>query len=295
MSAVPGAEAARAFLAAPVEHVRAGDATLAVRRFGSGEPLLLLHGWPLSGLTFHRLVPLLQDSFECVVPDLAGAGDSPWDERPAFTIEGRAEVVASLVAELGLERYWLLGQDTGATVARYVVDEHGDAVRGLVMTNTEMPRHRPPWIPFYQKLLALPGTGASFRLLLKSRAFARSRMGFGGCFTDRALLDGTFREHVLERLAASPKALQGQVRILRAIGWRAVDRMSELHARTRCPVLLVWGEDDPTFPIGLARAMVGEFPSAELVAVPGSRLLPHEERPEEVADAIRSFAAAHAG
>ena len=38
--------------AAPVEKIDAGDATLALRRFGSGPPILLVHGFPLHGYTW---------------------------------------------------------------------------------------------------------------------------------------------------------------------------------------------------------------------------------------------------
>jgi pimeloyl-ACP methyl ester carboxylesterase len=41
-----------AFLAAPLQHVDTGSASVAYRRFGSGPPLLLVHGWPLSGFTY---------------------------------------------------------------------------------------------------------------------------------------------------------------------------------------------------------------------------------------------------
>jgi pimeloyl-ACP methyl ester carboxylesterase len=55
-------------------------------------------------------------------------------------------------------------------------------------------------------------------------------------------------------------------------------------------VLLVWGEDDPTFPIARARAMAGQFRDCRgLVAVPRARLLLHEERPEAVAAAALPF------
>jgi hypothetical protein len=58
------------------------------------------------------------------------------------------------------------------------------------MINTETPSHRPPWIRTYQQLVRLPGATAAFRVLLRSRAFCRSSMAFGGCFHDPSLLDG---------------------------------------------------------------------------------------------------------
>ena len=52
------------------------------------------------------------------------------------------------------------------------------------------------------------------------------------------------------------------------------------------PVQLVWGEDDPFFPVAQAREMVATFPNARLHVVPNSKLFVHEERPQEVAEAM---------
>ena len=58
------------------------------------------------------------------------------------------------------------------------------------------------------------------------------------------------------------------------------------------PVRLVWGADDPTFPNALAREMLPQFPSADIVEISGARLLVHEEKPDEVSKAVLDFLAA---
>ncbi|MEL6188043.1 MAG: alpha/beta hydrolase, partial [Myxococcota bacterium] len=59
-----------------------------------------------------------------------------------------------------------------------------------------------------------------------------------------------------------------------------------VHARIDVPVKLVWGEKDPFFPVEWAREMVSTFPQASLQVIPDMKLFVHEERPEEVAQAI---------
>ena len=134
-----------------------------------------------------------------------------------------------------------------------------------------MPRHRPPWIPLYQFLMNLPGTLAVFGLLLRSDLFLRSSMGFGGCFVDMRLLEGPFHDHVVAPLLASPSRMEGMREYLRGATWGPVDALEHEHARLTMPVLLVWGGDDPTFPIERARAMVSQFPDARLVEIAGAR------------------------
>jgi haloalkane dehalogenase len=49
---------------------------------------------------------------------------------------------------------------------------------------------------------------------------------------------------------------------------------------------LVWGDKDPFFPVERARAMVPQFPDAQLSVIEGAGLFSHEERPAEVAQAL---------
>ena len=76
---------------------------------------------------------------------------------------------------------------------------------------------------------------------------------------------------------------------LRGAQWKPVDALEQEHARLTMPVQLVWGADDPTFPVEYARKMVTQFPDARLVEIAGARLLVHEEKPAEVARATLDF------
>ncbi|MGZ4797141.1 MAG: alpha/beta fold hydrolase [Acidimicrobiia bacterium] len=266
---------------APATFVDTGSERLAVRRVGAGPPLLLVHGFPLSGLTWRRVVPTLAAHFHCIVPDLPGLGETEWSTATDFGFPGQGATLRRLVDALGLGSYVVLAQDTGGTFARYLARDDA-RVRALVLINTEIPNHRPPWIPAYQRLLTVPGTERVLGALLRSRRFVHSGMGFGGCFTDRTLLDGEFDRLFVEPLRADARRLRGVRRYLLGARWAAVDALPALHARLAIPVRLVWGRDDPTFPVASAREMVHQFPAADLVEIDGASLLPHEERPSEV-------------
>jgi pimeloyl-ACP methyl ester carboxylesterase len=97
------------------------------------------------------------------------------------------------------------------------------------------------------------------------------------------LIEGDFHAHVVEPLRRSPKRREGMRRFLLGAKWGPVDALAREHSHLRMPVRLIWGANDPTFPIDLARAMVNQFPHAELVAIDGAKLLVHEEKPAEVA------------
>jgi pimeloyl-ACP methyl ester carboxylesterase len=80
-------------------------------------------------------------------------------------------------------------------------------------------------------------------------------------------------------------------RYLLGAKWGPVDALAHDHARITLPVRLIWGADDPTFPVEHARTMVKQLPDAHLVEIPGGRLLVHEEKPAEVARSVLEFLA----
>lgn len=186
---------------------RVGEASVHWRKQGEGPAVVLLHGFPLSGLTWDAVVLQLRDRFTCWAPDLIGLGGSGSTSGDDYSSPGQARALQGLLSALGVGSYALVGNDTGGWIARELALIDGARVSRLVLTNTEIPHHRPPWIPMYQALARVPGFGAVMRLLLSSQAFRRSPLVFGGCFADpsisRAPSSSVSSSHCLTRTIAS--------------------------------------------------------------------------------------------
>ena len=76
-----------------------GEVRLRVRHGGSGSPILLLHGHPRTHATWHRVAPLLAESFAVVCPDLRGYGQSSKPGLPARAeMSGTARPAAAMPA-----------------------------------------------------------------------------------------------------------------------------------------------------------------------------------------------------
>lgn len=281
------------FNKAEVRHIQAFDATLALRIFGQGPALVLLHGWPLDGFTWRFILPRLAQSWTCYVVDLAGLGASGWTESTDFSFAAHARRVKELMETLGIASYNLLAHNTGATVARILADSAPDRVQRLCLINTEMPGHRPPWIPLYRYVMRLPGALPIFRRLLTIRAFRDSNMAFGGCFNDAHLLQGEFYDHNVAPIVNSQRRAEGAICYLLGIDWHEVDGLRAIYGRLGVPTALIWGADDLIFPLNLAQKMADEFAvSPEFFVIKAARLLPHEEKPDAVLAAIVPFLSA---
>ena len=119
---------------APVDGFR-----LAFDRFGTpgAPPVVLLHGWPGTRHDYRRVVPLLGDAVDVVVPDLRGFGGSDKhavDVRHFYSATAQASSVLGLINELGLSNVVLAGYDVGSRVAQGVARMHSDLVRALVLS-----------------------------------------------------------------------------------------------------------------------------------------------------------------
>src|SRR5690349_5572268 len=85
---------------------------LRVARQGSGEPLLLLHGYPDNLQIWCRLAPLLADRFDVIAPDWPGLGYSEaW--TGGTTPHHQAGRICRLLDHWQIERAHIVGADMG--------------------------------------------------------------------------------------------------------------------------------------------------------------------------------------
>lgn len=269
----------------PGRWVDVGEGEVAVRRVGSGPDVLFVHGWPVSGATFRLLLPHLAPYVTCYVLDLPGAGDSRFGPSTTITVAEHIATVRRVVDLLGLTDVAVVGHDSGGLIARHALA--GDPrVRAWGLIDTEQPQGL-TW-RFRQFLVArhLPGFERAFAGLLGARSLRRHPLVLGAAFVDRSVLDGDFAELFLEPIATDLARRRAAVSLLRSFDVQHVRDLGEVHARIDEPVQLVWGEQDPFFPVRRAEAMVSTFADARLEVIPGTGLFPQEERPEAVAKAL---------
>ncbi|WP_062115657.1 alpha/beta fold hydrolase [Aureimonas sp. AU40] len=111
-------------------------ATIFCRIKGSGEPLLLLHGYPQTGAMWAPIAERLAKRFTVIVPDLRGYGRSSAPESSGGEGYSKRRMGADMVAvmrALGHESFYLAGHDRGARVAYRLAFDHPDRVRRLAL------------------------------------------------------------------------------------------------------------------------------------------------------------------
>jgi pimeloyl-ACP methyl ester carboxylesterase len=243
---------------------------------------VLFHGYPLTGWTWWKLIPGLSRHFTCYAFDLIGLGGSNSSDNTDFTSQGQGRVFQRALHELGITSYALMGNDSGGWVARELAILEPERVTRLLLTNTEIPNHRPPTVWFYQRLAKVPGSNYIFRGMLATRLWRKSHFGLGGCFHNPDIVEGEFFRVYLAPLLESYEMTQRALRFLVLMRLDRVDDFVELHKKLTMPTAFVWGEDDPTFEIESAREMAKQFPNVvSFTSIPKAKLFLHEEFVEE--------------
>jgi pimeloyl-ACP methyl ester carboxylesterase len=121
--------------------IEVNGVSLHVADHGSGTPVLLLHGWPDSGLLWRNQVPfLVANGFRVIVPDLRGFGRSGRPkEVAAYTLRNVVADITGILDALGLPAARVAGHDWGAAAAWLTAMLHPDRVQKLVAISVPHP------------------------------------------------------------------------------------------------------------------------------------------------------------
>lgn len=116
-----------------------GPARIHLRHGGEGPPLLLLHGNPMSHVSWNQMAEQLAGKFHVIATDLRGYGDSVGPEDGGenhinYSFRAMAQDQIDVMAHFGYERFQVAGHDRGArTVHRMCLDHPEKIERAAVI------------------------------------------------------------------------------------------------------------------------------------------------------------------
>jgi haloacetate dehalogenase len=117
--------------------LRTQGAIIRVRHGGSGPPLLMLHGYPVSHVSWYKIAARLADRYHVVLADLRGYGDSslpdPGPNHINYSFRVMAEDMISVMEQLGHRQFYLAGHDRGARLSHRMCLDHPERVMKLAL------------------------------------------------------------------------------------------------------------------------------------------------------------------
>lgn len=231
----------------------------AVPQEQTGDPVMLVHGFPESSLMWEATIAALTEAGRrCIAPDLYCLGDST-DEGPA-TFERNLEALTHLHAELDLGRVALVVHDWGGFIGLAWACEHPDLVAGLVISDTGFFSDG-RWHGLAEAVRA-PG-GEELLAALDRNGFAGLLRGDGAEFDDDEI-DAYWRPF------AEGRGREATVEFYRSMDFAKLERYDGALGALGAPTLLLWGAEDRFAPVGGAYRFQKEIPGSELIAIEGA-------------------------
>lgn len=253
---------------------------------GSGDPVVLIHGWPLSGRSWEgQTAALVEAGHRVVTYDRRGFGDSdqPWD---GYDYDTLSDDLHALLSALDLRNVTLVGFSMGGgEVARYLARHGGDRIRAAVFAAAVPPYlYRGPDNP--------DGGLDDDAIAGFEDGVKKDRLAFLEEFTGNFFsVDGTLevseeQRRYAQQIAAfaSPK---GTLDCIAAFA--RTDFRSDLE-KIDVPVLVVHGDSDSVVPFEVSGRRTAEtVPGARLVVVPGAPHGLNVSHPDEFNQALLDF------
>jgi haloacetate dehalogenase len=266
---------------------------------GDGQPVLLLHGFPQTHYCWHRVAPALARDATVVVSDLKGYGASRSSEPGGQRGEGysnreRAAELVDVMAQLGFDRFAVVGHDRGARVAYRMALDHPDVVERLGVLNIV------PTVDQFERMagaasldyypwffLAQPPPFAERLVSADAEYFLRHTLDSFAGTPDAISSDAAERYSI----AFTPEAISAICADYRAAFHidRPMDADDREHGhRIRCPVLVHWGAGEDALSDDLLPVWRRWAEDVEGGPLPSGHFIP-EEAPEELLASLRSF------
>jgi pimeloyl-ACP methyl ester carboxylesterase len=105
---------------------------------GTGDPVVLLHGWPQTWASWRAVIDRLAVHYTVIAPDLRGLGASSKAES-GYDTNNVADDIHELVRSLGHESIFLAGHDWGGATAYSYAAQFRDEVRRLAIFEMVLP------------------------------------------------------------------------------------------------------------------------------------------------------------
>ena len=242
------------FMAGVKRHVvQVGDHRIVYSDGGKGETILLLHGFAASGDSWNRLAGTLTKKHRLIAPDLPGWGASTRIETESYAYPAQLQRLDSLVRELKLDRFHLMGHSMGGFLAAAYAARFPERVITLGLL---CPHGMSEPVP--SDLARSVEQGDNWLVVSSMEGFQRL---LNNLFVKRPYLPGPIVKY-LAQIAVRNTAKSRQIfDDLQTNEPPLIQRLPQIKA----PAMIVWGDQDRVLHVSSADLFKANLKQAELV------------------------------
>jgi pimeloyl-ACP methyl ester carboxylesterase len=275
------------------KYVRVNNINLHYVEEGSGELVILLHGFPEFWYGWNKQIPDLAKHYRVVAPDMRGYNLS---DKPAgisnYKIEVLAKDIADLITALGADKAYLVGHDWGAAVAWAVATVYPDKIKKLGIINVPHPQEMSKaFLRFNLKQYLKSYYIFFFQLPRIPERFIGKDLHkfFTNVFTNLSTKGAPPTAEIEKYVEAykQPGMLTGAINYYRA-AFRHLGGLKHT-GKLPMPVLMLWGELDKALGKELTYNTKEYCDNLKIIYYPDANHFLQHDKPEEVNRELLQF------
>ena len=253
---------------------------------GQGKPIVMVHGNPMWGYLYKKVLDGLDNSRKYIIPDLIGFGFSEKITLHEHSLEAHSKWMAKFFKSIKEERIGLVVHDWGGMIGIAGAMRAGKKIDGLVVMNTAITAPKDGFKPtWFHNLSQVPLiSSALFRGLNFPLSFLNRFAHVPGSFDSQTMKAYKYPFRKLKD-NSGPLALARMVP--NSMQHPSVPLEQEIEAYLQSytgPAQIVWGMNDPVM-WKLRRRTSRLLPQAKIVKTQAGHFV-QEETPQEVIEAI---------
>ncbi|MDV6347706.1 alpha/beta hydrolase [Nitrosomonas sp. Is35] len=260
---------------------------LASRSTGTGEPVLLIHGFGASSYSWRHVIEPLAQKNRVITIDLKGFGDSPKPRDDAYSVYEQARLVRNFILENNLKNLHIIGHSYGGGVALavsiYLSASNPGLQKSLVLIDSVA---YPQELPGFVKILATPILGPLITYAVPNTFQVKNLLKI--VYFNDDLIPQEAIDHYAADLG-KPDAKYALLTSVRQMLPTDLQQFSENYASLTIPTLIVWSREDEIVPLAVGKRLHENIPDSKLVIMSGVGHAVQEEKPSLLLPHLRSF------
>lgn len=243
-------------------------------------PIIFIHGFVSSVVTFRRMMPYLSRHYSVVALDLPGFGKSEKCTSFVYSYENYARLIARCMEYFKLEKAVLAGHSMGGQIALYTARLIPERVEKLILLASSGYLDKAKAWQRYATYLPFSELAAKYVVHKKTVPD----------YLKNVLYDHSFiTDQLIEAYGAPLKEKKFYQALIRLLRYREGDLPAGELKRITTPALLIWGKEDRVVPFEIGKQLESDLPNARLICYDHSGHLLTEERPKTISEEILYF------